>query len=76
MDKETIVLIVAQNGLSTAATLLTASTRKIEKQLLKETDDAKRALLERKLTRAKKLATALTIADASVSQYFAETAAE
>jgi hypothetical protein len=69
MDKETIALIIAQNGLGTASTLLAAKSAKLKKQLDKEGDDVKRAALEKKITKAEHLSTALRIANEGIVEY-------
>ncbi len=74
MDKETIALIIAQNGLNTAATLLTAKTVKLEKQLAKAgSDKAAAAKLNKDITKTKKLAAALTAANEGLTSYLTKT---
>lgn len=72
MDKETIALIVAQNGLATAATVLLVNAALLEKRIptAKPADQAK---LKKDLAAKKKLAAALKAADTGLSQYMAET---
>jgi hypothetical protein len=71
MDKETIALIIAQNGLGTASAILLAKAMKLEKKLstmpageakTKATEDAKRA---------RKTAEVLTMANEDVAKYLA-----
>lgn len=75
MDKETIALIIAQNGLGTAATILTVKVAKLEKTLAKTTDAEQIMSLTKKIASTKNLATALRIANDGITQYQAETAA-
>lgn len=74
MDKETIALIIAQNGLSTAATLLNAKAAKLKKQWEKAKNDAARAAIQRQITKANKLAVALKITNDGIIQYQIDTA--
>jgi hypothetical protein len=73
MDKETIALVIAQNGLTTAATLLTVKVGKLEKQLAKAgADKAAAAKLTKDLTKTKKLVAALSAANDGLASYLAK----
>lgn len=74
MDKETIALIIAQNGLRTASTILSAKSAKLEKQLAKAKDKQEQAKLTKDANKAKKLAAALLAADEGITAYLRETA--
>ncbi len=74
MDKETIALIIAQNGLGTAATLLNAKAAKLKKQWEKAKSDVDRALIQVQITKANKLAVALKLANDGIVQYQIDTA--
>ncbi len=74
MDKENIALVIAQNGLKTAATLLLAKKIKLEKQLSKAKLEEQDALRQR-ILKAEKLAIALNSADAGINEYTAQVAA-
>ncbi len=52
MDKETTVIIIAQNGLKTASSLFSARAVKLEKQANKAKDSATKNKLTREATRA------------------------
>jgi hypothetical protein len=70
MDKETIALVIAQNGLTTAATLLTAKTAKLERQLAKAGNDkAAAAKLTKEIGKTKKLVAALSAANDGLASY-------
>ena len=73
MDRETIALIIAQNGLKTTATLITAKAVRLRAKAERATDEAAKAKLLSDVDKASKLATALRIADEGISQYQAET---
>lgn len=73
MDKETITLIIAQNGLKTASTILAAKAAKQEKKATSVTDAAEKAKLTKDAAKAKKLAAALSAADQGISTYISET---
>lgn len=73
MDKETIALIIAQNGLGTAATIMTAKKIKLEKQLAKAKPED-RETIRKKVIGAEKLAIALRAANDGINQYNAEVA--
>lgn len=72
MGKEEVALIIAQNGLGTASTLLTAKAARLRKKAASATGDAA-AKLNRDATKAEKLATALRIANNGIAEYQAET---
>ncbi|MGE0886119.1 MAG: hypothetical protein AB7P14_21500 [Blastocatellales bacterium] len=74
MDKETIALIIAQNGLRAASTILSAKSAKLEKQLAKAKDKQEQAKLTKDANKAKKLAAALLAADEGITAYLRETA--
>lgn len=77
MDKETLALIIAQNGLKTASLLLTSKVAKLEKQLPKAASDkAATTKLTKEITKIKKLAAALAAADDGLSSYLAKTGDE
>ena len=72
MEKEVIVLIIAQNGLKTAATLLASKAAKLEKQAdkakVKETGDK----LRKSAAKTKKLAAVLAASDEGITAYMRE----
>lgn len=77
MDKETIALVIAQNGLTTAATLLTAKVAKLEKQLAKAGDDkAAAAKLTKDIAKTKKLVAALSAANDGLTSYLTKSGDE
>ncbi len=73
MDKETITLIIAQNGLKTAATILTAKATKQEKKASSATDPAEKTRLTKDAAKTRKLAAALSAADQGITTYISET---
>lgn len=73
MDKETITLIIAQNGLKTAATILTAKANKQEKKASAATDPAEKTKLTKDAAKTRKLAAALSAADQGITTYISET---
>ncbi|MEP7341998.1 MAG: hypothetical protein ABI977_29975 [Acidobacteriota bacterium] len=74
MDKETIALIIAQNGLTTAATLLAVKVNKLEKQLAKASaDKAAAAKLTKDIAKTKKLSAALAAANDGLTSYLTKT---
>lgn len=73
MDKETIALIIAQNGLKTAATILAAKAAKQEKKAASATDAAEKSKLTKDAAKTKKLAAALAAADQGINTYISET---
>jgi hypothetical protein len=76
MDKETIIIIVAQNGLKTASALLTSKSSKLEKQADKAKDAATKSNLTKEAAKAKKLASILIAADDGLAAYLRESASE
>ena len=72
MDRLTLALIIAQNGLRTAATLLAARAAKAESQA-GSASGAEATKLKKDATRSRKLAAALTAADTGITSYLAET---
>jgi hypothetical protein len=76
MDKETIIIVIAQNGLKTASSLFTSKTAKLEKQAEKAKDAAAKSKLTRDAAKAKKLASILIAADEGLAAYLRESAAE
>lgn len=72
MDKLTLALIIAQNGLSTAAAALTAKSNKLNTQAAAATG-ADATKLKKQADKAKKLAAALTAANAGVTSYLTDT---
>lgn len=73
MDKETIALIIAQNGLGTAAALLIGKKVRLERQLAKAKPEDQEAIA-RKIQNTEKLAVALRLANEGIASYQAETA--
>lgn len=73
MDKETIALIIAQNGLKTASTILAAKAAKQEKKAATLADAAEKTKLTKDAARTKKLAAALVAADQGINTYLSET---
>jgi len=76
MDKETTILIIAQNGLKTAATLFNSKSARLEKQAEKATDSATKSKLTKKAAKAKKLASILMAADEGIVAYMRDTESE
>lgn len=72
MDKETTIIIIAQNGLKTASGLFTAKSTKLEKQAAKAKDSAAKTKLTKEAARAKKLASILIAADEGLTAYIRE----
>ena len=72
MNKLTIALIIAQNGLRTAATLLTANAAKDEASGAKASDKKEADKLKKKAAKTRKLAQVLTAADAGITSYLSE----
>lgn len=73
MDKETVALIIAQNGLKTAATILAAKAAKQEKKAANASDPAEKNKLTKEANKTKKLAAALSAADQGITTYISET---
>jgi hypothetical protein len=76
MDKETTIIIVAQNGLKTASSLFTAKSAKLDKQAGKAKDSAAKSKLAKEAARAKKLASILIAADEGLTAYMRENESE
>jgi hypothetical protein len=76
MDKETTIIIIAQNGLKTAGTYFTAQSVKLGKQADKAKDPATKSKLNKDAAKAKKLATILKAADDGLTSYLNETLSE
>ena len=72
MDKETIALIIAHNGLSTAATLLQAKATRLAARAEKAKDPGDASKLSKDAKKAKKLAAALSAADLGLAAYLEE----
>ena len=72
MNKLTIALIIAQNGLRTAASLLAATASKDEASADAATDKKEAAKLKKKAEKTKKLAQVLTAADAGITSYLSD----
>lgn len=71
MDKETIALIIAQNGLGTAAAILTAKAIKTEGKAAKLPDGEAKTKLAADANRARKTSAVLTAANEDVAKYLA-----
>jgi hypothetical protein len=76
MDRETTIIIIAQNGLKTAATYFTAQAVKLGKQADKAKDPATKSKLNKDAAKAKKLATILKASDDGLTSYLNETLSE
>ena len=76
MDKETTIIIIAQNGLKTAAMYFTSKSAKLEKQAGKATDPAAKSKLTKDAAKAKKLASILTASDDGLTAYLNENASD
>ncbi len=72
MDKETTIIIIAQNGLKTASALFSAKAVKLEKQAEKAKDPATKTKLSREAARTKKLASVLIASDEGLAAYMRE----
>jgi hypothetical protein len=69
MDKLTIVLVIAQNGLKTAATALTQKAVKLDAGAGNASDKQEAAKLAKKAQKARDLAKALLAADTGIATY-------
>jgi len=69
MDKETTIIIIAQNGLKTAATYFTAKSAKLDKQAEKATDPAAKSKLTKDAAKARKLSSILNASDQGLTSY-------
>lgn len=76
MDKETTIIIIAQNGLKTASALFTAKTVKLDKQAGKAKDPAVKNKLAKEAARIKKLASILIAADEGLTAFMRENESE
>ena len=76
MDKETTIIIIAQNGLKTASTLFTAKAAKLEKQAEKAKDPATKSKLAKEAAKTKKLASILIASDEGLTAYIRENMTE
>jgi hypothetical protein len=76
MDKETTIIIIAQNGLRTASGLFTAKSLKLEKQAGKSKDTTAKSKLTKDAASAKKLASILVAADEGLAAYMRENGSE
>lgn len=72
MNKLTVTLIIAQNGLRTAASLLTANANKADAAATAATDKSEADRQKKKAAKARKLAQVLTAADAGITSYMAD----
>lgn len=72
MDRLTLALVIAQNGLATAAAALTAKANKLNTQAAAATG-ADATKLKKQADKAKKLAAALTAANTGIASYVADT---
>lgn len=72
MNRLTIALIIAQNGLKAAAGLLTGQAKQWQNAADKESDAKKKAELLAKAKRRATLAKTLNAADAGIATYLAE----
>jgi hypothetical protein len=76
MDKETTIIIIAQNGLKTASALFSAKAVKLEKQAGKAKDSAAKSRLAKEAARTRKLASILIAADEGLTAYVRENESE
>lgn len=72
MDRLTLALIIAQNGLRTASGLLLAKATKAETQAAAATG-AEATKLKKEAAKSKKLAAALNAADTGITAYMTDT---
>ena len=72
MDRITLALVIAQNGLRTAAGLLTAKATKAESQAA-AASGAAATRLKKEAAKSRKLASALNAADAGITSYLTDT---
>ena len=72
MEKETILLVIAENGLKTAAIFLTAKAIKQEKQADKAKVKETAEKLKKDAAKTKKLAAILTAADQGITTYLSQ----
>lgn len=76
MDRETTIIIIAQNGLKTASSLFTAKSIRLDKQAGKAKDSATKSKLAKEAAKAKKLASILIAADEGLTAYVRESESE
>lgn len=76
MDKETTIIIIAQNGLKTASSLFSAKALRLEKQAEKAKDPAAKAKLTKEAAKTKKLASVLIASDEGLTAYIRENMSE
>jgi hypothetical protein len=76
MDKETTIIIIAQNGLKTASSLFSAKAVKLEKQAEKAKDPAAKSKLSKEAAKTKKLASILIASDEGLTAYMRENMSE
>jgi hypothetical protein len=76
MDKETTIIIIAQNGLKTASGLFSAKALRLEKQSEKAKDPATKTKLAKEAAKAKKLASILIASDEGLMAYMREKESE
>lgn len=69
MDKETMLLVIAQNGLLTAAAFLDAKIKKEQRKLEKVKDEAERVKIEKGIKKTEKLAAIFRATDTGVKDY-------
>jgi hypothetical protein len=69
MDRLTTILIIAQNGLKTAASILISNAKKLDGQSAKATDPKEAARLKKKADKSRKLANVLNSADVGITNY-------
>ncbi|MFN0122069.1 MAG: hypothetical protein ACKV2V_16360 [Blastocatellia bacterium] len=69
MDKLTLALVIAQNGLKVAAASLSANATKTLAKADGTADKTEAAKLKKKATKSAELAKALTAADAGITSY-------
>lgn len=72
MDGEIIAIVIAQNGLMTASTLILAKVAALDQQAQQEEDSVKKRKLLASSKKKQKLAAALKAADAGLGEYLAE----
>ena len=72
MDRITLALIIAQNGLTAAAAALTAKANKLDTQAAAATG-ADATKLKKQADKSRKLAAALTAANTGITAYLADT---
>lgn len=71
MDKETVALVIAQNGLGTAQTLLQIKAATLQKHADAEQSTAAKKKLLASMCKTQKLAATLKAADVGLAEYLA-----